>query len=76
MTKLTYEEVWALVQQLALEEQLRLMEDLIRIIRSQVIDQLKHSNTETEEQSKEISGNVDAETQIDYEQASDQQTHP
>ena len=76
MIKPTYEEVLVMAQQLTLDEQLRLIEDLVRIIRLQVTDRPKHSILEFKGLGKEIWESIDVEAYINEERDSwDRETH-
>jgi hypothetical protein len=62
---LSYEEIRIQLHHLTLDEQLQLLEDLAKLIRSQVISHDRHSIIELEGLGKEIWSGVDVEKYID-----------
>ena len=67
---LSYEEIRIQLHHLTLDEQLQLLEDLAKLIRSQVISHDRHSIIELEGLGKEVWSGVDVEKYIDEERNS------
>jgi hypothetical protein len=67
---LSYEEIRIQLHHLTLDEQFQLLEDLAKLIRSQVISHDRHSIIELEGLGKEVWSGVDVEKYIDEERNS------
>jgi len=70
MTTYTYEEALDRAQRLTPDEQLRLLEDLVAIVRRRVMARPKHRITEFKGLGKELWQGIDVEKYIDEERDS------
>lgn len=70
MTTYAYQEMLSNIQQLSLDEQLRLLEDLAEQIRHRVSSKRKHSILELEGLGQEIWKGIDAQEYINQERDS------
>ena len=70
MSTSTYYEVLSQIQRLNPDDQLRLLEDLVALVRRHVTGQSRHSILELQGLGKEIWRGVDAQQYVDQERAS------
>ena len=70
MSTSTYYEVLSQIQRLNPDDQLRLLEDLVALVRRHVTVQSRHSILELQGLGKEIWRGVDAQQYVDQERAS------